>query len=164
MTDELAIMLEYATMPRRAGEYELKRYLRDTGRKVEDVSDNPHYWKKDIDLIVDDFETVEVKWDGKLADTGNLFIELYSDIYERKAGWYKFCEARNLAYGDAQNKMFFIFDFAKLKAHIEAHKAEYKTATAADYGKDGITKWSEGYLVPMETLSGLYTTIDVSNY
>lgn len=164
MTEDLAIALEYATMPRRAGEYELKRYLRDKGRKVEDVSDNPRYWKKDIDLIVDDTETVEVKWDALLADTGNLFIELYSDVYKRKEGWFKFCEASHLAYGDAKNKMFYIFDFAQLKAHIEAHKAEYKKATAADYSKDGIKKWSEGYLVPVETLTGLYSTVDVWNY
>lgn len=164
INDELSIALEYAIMPRRAGEYELKRYLRDKGHKVLDVTDNPSYWKKDIDFIVDGVETVEVKWDNRLADTGNLFIETYSDIHQRKEGWYKFCEAEMLYYGDAQNKVFFIFNFEELKAHIEAHKVEYKTATAADYDKDGIKKWSEGYLVPMDTLSGLYDTLDVWGY
>jgi hypothetical protein len=163
-TAEYARKLAELLEPIHSGEHELKTYLRQHGRKVEDVSDNPDYWKKDIDLIVDDMHTVEVKWDSKLYDTGNLFIETLSDTNTKAKGWYKFCEADTLAYGDAQNKYFYLFDFAALKEHIEAHKDDYKTVVAADYGKDGIKKYSEGYLVPLDTLSGLYDTLDLWGY
>ena len=76
---ELAIALEEAIYPRRAGEWEAKKYLRANGADVEDVSNNPAYWKKDIDLIADGV-SIEVKWDGAMATTGNIFIETCSDI------------------------------------------------------------------------------------
>jgi hypothetical protein len=91
MNEELAILIEYATTPRRAGEYELKKYLRAAGNKVEDVSDNPQYWDKDIDLIVNDETAIEVKWDALTATTGNLFIELSADVEKNKQGWFNFC-------------------------------------------------------------------------
>lgn len=162
-TEENAEKLNELLNPVKPGEYELKTYFRGKGCKVTDVSNNPDYWKKDIDLIVDG-EAIEVKWDSKVYDTGNLFVEIYSDVERRKPGWYKFCEADTLAYGDAVNKYFFMFDYEGLKEHIEAHKDEYKTAVAADYGRDGIKKYSEGYLVPIETLSGLYDTLDLWGY
>lgn len=161
LQEDIAERLELLLEPHNAGEQELKDWLRGYGYKVKDVSDNPIYWKKDIDLIVDGETTIEVKWDSKLAETGNLFIETISNIDNNKKGWYEFCEADYLAYGDAIGKTFCIFNWAQLKAHIEAHKAEYKTARAADYTKDGIKKYSQGYLVPIGTLSGLYNEIDV---
>lgn len=163
-TEENAQKLSELLNPIHAGEHELKSYLRYSGHTVEDVSNEPAYWKKDIDLIVDGETAIEVKWDSKVYDTGNLFIEIYSDVEGRKEGWYKFCEADILAYGDAVNKYFFMFDFEGLKEHIEAHKDEYRTARAIDYGRDGIKKYSEGYLVPIETLSGLYDTLDLWGY
>lgn len=63
MDEDLAILIEYATTPRKAGEYELKKYLRANGKKVVDVSEEPEYWEKDIDLIVNGETTIEVKWD-----------------------------------------------------------------------------------------------------
>lgn len=162
---ELAIELEYA-ISRKAGEYELKRYLREQQhQEIEDVSENPNFWYKDIDLINHtQNSTIEVKWDGVMNTTHNVFIETCSNIDSNKEGWFLFCQADYLYYGDAYNKVFYIFDFQKLKAHIEAHKNEYKIGKAADYNKQGIKKWSSGYLVPISTLQGLYTTIDVSMY
>ena len=165
MNDDLAIQLEYITN-RRAGEYELKRYLREQENKViEDVTDIPSYWSKDIDLInYSDNISIEVKWDAVMKSSQNLFIELCSDVESNKQGWFNFCLADLLYYGDAVQKIFYIFKFEELKAHIEAHKDEYKIGRAADYNKQGIKKWSSGYLVPISTLQGLYTTIDVSMY
>lgn len=153
--------LEQMLEPHNAGEQELKEWLRGYGYKVKDVSDNPYYWKKDIDLIVNDKYTIEVKWDNKLSETGNLFIEICADVDKGAEGWYNFCEADYLAYGAADEYVFLMFDFKKLKKHIEQHKAEYKKATAADYDAFGVRKYSEGYLVPVDTLSGLYEEIDI---
>lgn len=161
VSKNLEDMLEMALEPHNAGEQELKDWLRGYGYKVKDVSDNPTYWKKDIDLIVNNETTIEVKWDSKLSTTGNLFIETCADIDKGTAGWFNFCEADYLAYGAADEYIFLMFDFKKLKAHIEAHKNEYKQATAADYDKCGIRKYSKGYLVPVDSLNGLYTELDI---
>jgi hypothetical protein len=161
MQKELAEKLEQMLEPHNAGEQELKDWLRGYGYKVKDLSDNPAYWKKDIDLLVNDKYTIEVKWDSLLSTTGNLFIETCADIDKGKQGWYEFCEADYLAYGAADMYIFLMFDYKKLKQHIEAHKEEYIKKTAADFGKDGIKKYSEGYLVPVDSLSGLYETIDI---
>lgn len=155
---ELAIALEEAINPRRAGEWELKKYLRAHGAEVEDVSNNPNYWKKDIDLIADGIN-IEVKWDGVLAATGNMYIETCSDTVKNKPGWFNFCQADKLYYGDAQNKIFYIFDFPQLKEYVEAHKAEFKERSARDRNK-----YSLGWLVPIGDLKDLYTTISVAEF
>lgn len=43
--------------------------------------------------------------------THNIFIETCSNIDSNKEGWYLFCKANYLYYGDAYNKVFYIFDF-----------------------------------------------------
>lgn len=97
-----------------------------------------------------------------MSKTNNLFIELCSNLETGADGWFKFCQADKLYYGDSRNELFYVFDFKKLKKHIKAHKEEYKIKKAPDYNKDGsIKKWSEGYIVPLESLQGLYTTFSV---
>ena len=155
---ELAIALEEALNPRRAGEWELKRYLRANGADVVDVSNNPNYWNKDIDLIADGVN-IEVKWDGVMATTGNIYIETLSDIDRQKSGWFNFCQADKLYYGDATNKIFYIFDFPQLKEYVEQHKKELKERVARDRNK-----YSLGYLLPIGNVKNLYTTIDVAGF
>lgn len=161
MTD-LEILMDDIFGSRKAGEYDLKQYLRKQGNIVEDVTNNPDYWSKDIDFIVNHITSIECKWDGVMADTGNIFIELCSNIDTNKEGWYNFCQADWLYYGDAKNRVFYIFAFGELKNHIEANKDSYSIGYARDYDKEkNITKVSKGYKVPLASLEGLYTTIEV---
>lgn len=147
---------------RKAGEYDLKQYLRKCGNDVIDVTNNPDYWDKDIDFIVNDFLTIECKWDGVMSDTGNIFIELCSNIDKNTEGWYKFCQADYLYYGDAKSRVFYIFAFGELKKHIEVNKDSYSIGYAKDYNRENnVTKVSKGYKVPLKSLEGLYTTIEV---
>lgn len=65
------------------------------GYSVEDVSNNPDYWHKDIDFIITSptgaVKTFEVKWDGCINRTGNLYLEL-TNIHSRGGkGWFNFC-------------------------------------------------------------------------
>lgn len=152
---DLATMIDEVLGEYHAGEFELKKHFRKLGYRVDDVSNNPAYWSKDIDLILEDNVGIEVKWDQLIATTGNMFIETVSDIESNKDGWYKFCEADFLFYGDAENKLYYVFRFSELKQWVEAHKEEYKVATAADYSRDGIKKYSKGYLVPVESVKHL---------
>lgn len=159
---QLAIAIEEWLGERKPGEWELKRYLRKQGYEVEDVSDNPSYWYKDIDLIVNSKTTLEVKWDSRISKTGNIFLEICSNVEKNQPGWFKFCKADYLFYGNSIDEEFYVFNFKELKAHIKAHKDEYQQRTAPDYNKYGeITKRSIGYVVPLESLQGLYKTISI---
>lgn len=108
----------------RAGEYELKQYLKGNGFKVIDVSGNSAYWHKDIDLIATDAsgitKTIEIKWDNRICQTGNLYIEYYNDCSKEHKGWINFTQADILAYGDSYNSVFYLFKMDDIKEYIFA--------------------------------------------
>lgn len=87
---DLRMKMDLMLNPYKAGEYELKKYLWESGADVEDVSNNPNYWYKDIDIIADGI-TIEIKWDAVISTTGNMYIETLSDIDKNKPGWFTFC-------------------------------------------------------------------------
>lgn len=143
--------------PVHPGESDLKEYLRRAGYKVKDVSDNCAYFGKDIDLIVFCMDgapsTLEVKWDYRLADTGNLYIELENPRSERGLGWFSFCEADFLFYGDANNKLFYIFNRKELFDFIETYKKEWR--------RSGTYDGSKGLLVPLSEVKQFYRVIEL---
>lgn len=148
----MGLNLERLFEPINAGEYELKKALREDGYIVKDVSNSAEYWEKDIDLIVTNMETevvttIEVKWDYCLHKTGNLFIETINSRSKGGNGWFNFCEAKLLAYGDAINKIFYFIDVAALKDYIEKNKNNLKTGYVAD--------GAAGYLVPLDSINKL---------
>lgn len=148
----------------KAGEYELKLFLREKGIKVKDVSEESSYQAKDIDLLCWPPSTppysVEVKWDSRIADTQNLFWEIES---YNKDGWGRYCEADYLFYGDAQNSIFYIFRVDLLRKYIEQNKDNFRRQRAFDFSKkDGTLRGeSVGLIVPLSEVSHLYSTIAV---
>jgi hypothetical protein len=92
--------------------------------KVEDVSNNPDYYDKDIDLIITSptsglTKTFEVKFDSKICETGNLYLERSNIRSKGGAGWFDFCEADYLAYGDAINKYFYVIPMKELRERAD---------------------------------------------
>jgi len=91
--------------------------------KVKDVSNNSDYWYRDIDFIITsptsgETKSFEVKWDSKINKTGNLYLEL-TNIYSKGGqGWYTFCEADYIAYGDAAARVFYIIPLLELKKRV----------------------------------------------
>ena len=97
--------------------------MREAGYTIQDVSGDPHYWDKDIDFLATSPRTgatrsFEVKWDSRLASTGNLYLELTNIHSKGGAGWFRFCQADFVAYGDASTKTFYIFDMEELRARV----------------------------------------------
>jgi hypothetical protein len=124
--------------------------MAQNGYGVEDVSNNPCYWEKDIDFIITSpftgaVKSFEVKWDSRISSTNNLYLELSSAHSKGGKGWYKFCEADYLAYGDAVNKVFYIISFPELKERVKGLPQRY-----ANCGDD-----STGLLVSIGAIKDL---------
>ena len=48
-----------------------------------DLTKSPEYFDKDIDFQVKYdglWHSIEVKWDSRIAETGNMFIETITDL------------------------------------------------------------------------------------
>lgn len=106
------------------GEALFKQRLESLNYQVIDVSNNPSYWDKDIDFIATSPTTkltksFEVKYDSRINKTGNLYLELTNVHSKGGCGWYTFCEADFLAYGDACANIFYIVPLADLKARVQ---------------------------------------------
>lgn len=142
-----------------AGEIKCYNYLTASGYNVVDTTDNPDYWYQDIDFIAEqggEQTTIEVKWDSCIARTGNMFIELISDIDNAKDGWYKFCKADYIFYGDSKNNLFYVFKLTDLKAFI-SENTDLPTKKSADRALNGeIKKVGIGLLVPIRRLQKKY--------
>ena len=150
-------MIHELIEPVNAGEYEVKKFLRGRGIQVEDVSDNPHYWAKDIDLIATNPLTgasaaIEVKLDARINDTGNFFVEFENPRSKNSKGWFYFCEADFLYYIDSNSLLTYIIKFDELRHFIATHKRNLAIKSTFD--------GSIGYIVPLAAMP-VFTTIQL---
>lgn len=140
------------------GELRAYNYLQANGWTVEDVTQNEAYFDKDIDLVAHrgtESLTVEVKWDSRIAQTGNMFIETVTDLDKSRAGWFLFCQADYIYYGDSVNQLFYVFRTEDLRQFVSTHFMEERKA--ADYNYKGLLKKvSQGMLVPIKEFSQYY--------
>ena len=132
------------------GEQLFKSLMEQRGHKVEDLTAQKAYQIKDIDFKITSpagkVATFEVKYDSRIHSTGNLFVEYFSAHNYGGLGWYEFCEADFIAYGDAHAETFYCFLLEDLRQLISSHK--FNTATT-DKGKVA------GYLVPLRLIKNM---------
>lgn len=129
------------------GEALFAERMRALNYKVQDVSGNSDYWHKDIDFIATSpttglTKTFETKWDERINSTGNMYLEITNVHSKGGLGWFRFCQADYVAYGDAQAHCFYIVPLDVLKEAVE----RYKPRTAY-CGQD-----SSGYLLPLKEI------------
>lgn len=101
------------------GERLFRNTMEQLGYKVEDTTNNPEYYEKDIDFIITSpfsgkVKTFEVKWDDCINRTGNLYLEVENINSKGGRGWYEFCKADFLAYGDSRSRTFYIIPLLEL--------------------------------------------------
>lgn len=102
-------------------------FLRE-GYIVGDCSGIPEYQEKDIDFIAENPNTgvrisYEVKSDNRIADTGNVALEMYMLRHSGlRKGWYEYCQADYIVYCDAMNRVAYFIHWKSLKADIESGK------------------------------------------
>ena len=132
----------------RRGEKLFAERMSANGYKVQDVSNDPGFWNKDIDFIIESpytgaVKSFEVKYDYCINRSHNLYLELTNIYSQGGKGWYKFCEADVLAYGDAQTDIFYMIPLEKLR---EVTNQCYYPIGSCDGGE------STGLLVPLKDL------------
>ena len=97
--------------------------MKQAGYLVDNVSNNPDYWDKDIDFLITspsgNTRSFEVKYDTRLNQTNNLYLELTNIHSAGGRGWFHFCQADFLAYGDAATKTFYIIPLDKLRERVK---------------------------------------------
>ena len=150
-------MIHELIEPVNAGEYEVKKFLRGRGIQVEDVSDKPQYWAKDIDLIATNPLTgasaaIEVKLDARINDTGNFFVEFENPRSKNSKGWFYFCEADFLYYIDSHTYITYIIKIDELRHFIATNKRNLAIKSTYD--------GSIGYIVPLAAMP-IFTTIQL---
>lgn len=122
----------------RQGESLFSRIMAERGYSVNNVSKTPEYWEQDIDFIITSpttglVKSFEVKWDTRINSTGNLYLELENVNSKGGKGWFEFCKADYLAYGDAVAGKFYIIPLLELKKKV--YSKQYRTARC---GSDSI--------------------------
>ena len=140
------------------GEQQFFDVMSAAGYQVTDETNNPFYWGKDIDFFVTNPYTqltfsFEVKWDKRLADTHNFYFEIENPRSKGGAGWFNFCEADYLAYGDAINNCFYIIPMEELREYITENLAALITKSTMD--------GSRGLIVPVENLWNIARKIEL---
>ena len=106
------------------GERIFQEIMEGRGYEVVDVSNNPDYWYKDIDFIITSptsglTKTFEVKFDSKIHRSNNLYLELTNIHSKEGKGWFEFCQADYLAYGDARTQTFYIIPLLELREKVK---------------------------------------------
>ena len=132
------------------GEALFQQIMLGRNYEVQDVSNDSNYWYKDIDFIITSpttnlTKTFEVKWDSRIADTGNLYLEIQSKNSKGGKGWFEFCEADYLAYGDSRKRKFYIMPMEALKQYVKKAPKRY-----AQCGLDSV-----GYVVSLKELADI---------
>ena len=132
----------------KVGEGLVCQYLQNKGWEVEDTTENPAYFKKDIDFLVkkDNLNmAIEVKTEAKMNQTGNMYIEdklVYEDGREAD-GWWHYCEADYMWHVNPATQTAFVYRADEMKKYITWHYCRYARCN------DGF-KEVYGYLVPVE--------------
>lgn len=105
------------------GERLFQQIMERKGHIVQNVSTNPEYWDKDIDFVVISStsgleRTFEIKWDSRIGKTNNLYLELTNIHSKGGKGWFNFCQADYLAYGDSCNNCFYVVSLLELRERV----------------------------------------------
>ena len=136
------------------GEQLFQQQMESRGYTVQNVSANEQYFGKDIDFIVTSptsglTKSFEVKWDTRINRTGNLYLEFINKNSEGALGWWEFCKADYLAYGNAKTNTFLIIPIQQLRERVKL--LPQRIAFCEDD--------SAGYLVHMSQIKDLIQTL-----
>ena len=78
-----------------------------------------------------------------------MFIETITDLDNSRAGWFEFCQAEYIFYGDSKNELFYIFRTEDLRQFVSQNLMQERKVV--DYKYNGeVKKISQGMIVPIK--------------
>ena len=143
----IGVMLRWRAMTNwKKGEQLVINFLTSNGYEVEDVSCDSQYWDIDTDIIATNSATggratIEIKYDGRINKTGNLYIETFNPRSKGKKGFFYFTKADFLYYIDAITDKCYILKLSVLRDYIKKNDSFLKIGGTSD--------GSKGFLLPL---------------
>lgn len=94
------------------GEAVCKNVLEACGFQVQDVSRNPDYYEKGDLIATKNGKSyfIEVKTDTRAHETGNLVVELISNMEAKRTGWFNYCKCNKYFFYLANSNELIIVD------------------------------------------------------
>ena len=116
--------------------------LRSEGRAIVDKSDDMAAQLRDhIDFAMDG-ELCEFKYDTRMSVTGNMAIEIVSNVGKGTPGWFITSAARWLFYMDSSAGICYQIDLPKLRQVLDAdNRSRYAAGKARTEGKYSTLNW-----------------------
>ena len=99
------------------GEAVSKSILEACGFQVQDVSRNPDYYEKGDLIATKNGKSyfIEVKTDTRAHETGNLVVELISNVEAKRTGWFNYCKCDKYFFYLAKSNELIIVDRLELR-------------------------------------------------
>lgn len=125
--------------------------------KYIDVSLDKKYQDIDTDFIVRNRNSVdklcEVKWDYKVHNTNNFFVETISSINIMSKGWLYKTQAEFIFYGSSIDMVFHVFRTDEMKEYLEKYNPREVTAGNTRGALVNVFNYKEkGYICPILTI------------
>ncbi len=144
------------------GQNNIIKYLQkqEATLRVEDVSNNPAFQIKNIDLILYKKDgitiNIEIKTDERMHKTGNFFFETISNDLKGTPGCFMYSEADEFYYYDIISDILYIFDLKIARDWFTKNIGKFKevaTATSTLDSKSNVLYRTIGRLVPIEVIN-----------
>ena len=101
-------------------EVAVANWFRARGFEVLDLTKNPVFWKKDIDLRIWDHNGIpydwEIKADWNIWKTANVCLELTSKTGSK--GWFETTESTHICFVDMKFRIAYIARTAELRTYV----------------------------------------------
>lgn len=124
-------------------------------KTINDLSDDPAWWPKDIDISaeMDSGETVTYEIKTDRYTSGNIFYETVSNVEHNVPGCMVKSEADFLLYYFTETRELYIIKFPEYKAWFDKNKAKFKKKELKNIDKKRKgTYTSVGYTIPKKFL------------
>lgn len=140
----------------RKGEAVAASFLSSIGYQVENVSNNPDYFKADIDLIAtkgEEVMKVEVKSDYRISETGNVCVEIWNDKNRNSKGWLFYTQATHIFFVDVRKGVIHAVRAQELKQLYEQNNFHHYDRSQLEDGE--YPKLAQLCLIPVADLEQL---------
>jgi hypothetical protein len=129
---------------------------------IVDVRTEQAFQEIDVDFLTAEEEYIEVKCCSQISNTGNLALELFSDLSTQSKGWIDKTCCNTLVYYDVKNRDMHFFDMDRMRKYFHDTRDSHREVCIPNPSWTTlIVLYSIVELVRDAGLSGYLTTINI---